>query len=206
LPDTNCSNPSHNPSHNLACHEQECDGAEFHRARSGPVQISPAPPRHRLIHFLNLQVPGFESGGRTHQTRFGRLGRDRRSLPKSHNRYSRSLTTGSKRLLRGRGMSAAEGRSVSTGRDPVTGKYGQTSRIWPGHAGDDPDVTAVPRRWPSSSRKQRPVRAVAWPAPAAPEHRLSTLLERRRQTPWVSSTWWPACLAPSTQPTARWSA
>jgi integrase len=50
---------------------------------------------------------------------------------------------GSKRLLRGRGKSAVYELRVATGRDPVTGKYGQVSRIWPGYASDDPDVTTV---------------------------------------------------------------
>jgi integrase len=48
---------------------------------------------------------------------------------------------GSKRLLRGRGKTAVYELRVATGRDPVTGKYGQVSRIWPGYAADDPTVT-----------------------------------------------------------------
>ena len=32
---------------------------------------------------------------------------------------------------------------VATGRDPVTGKYGQISRIWPGYASGDPSVTTA---------------------------------------------------------------
>ena len=50
---------------------------------------------------------------------------------------------GSKRLIRGRGRSAVYELRVSTGRDPVTGKYGQVSRIWPGYASDDPEITTA---------------------------------------------------------------
>jgi integrase len=50
---------------------------------------------------------------------------------------------GSKRLLRGRGKTAVYELRVSTGRDPLTGKYGQVSRIWPGYARDDPTVTTA---------------------------------------------------------------
>jgi integrase len=47
---------------------------------------------------------------------------------------------GYKRLLRGRGETAVYELKVSTGRDPVTGKYGQVSRTWPGYAADDPEI------------------------------------------------------------------
>ncbi len=50
---------------------------------------------------------------------------------------------GSKRLLRGRGKSAVYELRVSTGKDPVTGKYAYTSRTWPGYAADDPEVTTA---------------------------------------------------------------
>ncbi|MBF6557272.1 MAG: site-specific integrase, partial [Acidimicrobiales bacterium] len=50
---------------------------------------------------------------------------------------------GSKRLIRGRGKSAIYELRVATGRDPVTGKYGQVSRRWPGYAADDPEVTTA---------------------------------------------------------------
>ncbi len=50
---------------------------------------------------------------------------------------------GSKRLIRGRGKTAVYELRVSTGRDPVTGKYGQVSRRWPGYAADDPKVDTV---------------------------------------------------------------
>src|SRR5664280_2143275 len=50
---------------------------------------------------------------------------------------------GSKRLIRGRGKSAVYELRVSTGRDPVTGNYGQVSRTWPGYAADDPEVTTA---------------------------------------------------------------
>ena len=50
---------------------------------------------------------------------------------------------GSKRLISGRGKSAVYELRVATGRDPVTGKYGQVSRRWPGYAVDDPEVTTA---------------------------------------------------------------
>jgi len=50
---------------------------------------------------------------------------------------------GSKRLIRGRGKSAIFELRVATGRDAVTGKYGQVSRRWPGYAADDPEVTTA---------------------------------------------------------------
>jgi integrase len=50
---------------------------------------------------------------------------------------------GSKRLIKGRGKSAIYELRVATGRDPVTGKYGQVSRRWPGYAADDPEVTTA---------------------------------------------------------------
>ncbi|MGA2838406.1 MAG: hypothetical protein ABSF84_17620, partial [Acidimicrobiales bacterium] len=50
---------------------------------------------------------------------------------------------GSKRLISGRGKSAVYELRVATGRDPVTGKYGQVSRRWPGYASDDPEVTTA---------------------------------------------------------------
>src|SRR5674476_1601210 len=50
---------------------------------------------------------------------------------------------GSKRLISGRGKSAIYELRVATGRDPVTGKYGQVSRRWPGYAVDDPEVTTA---------------------------------------------------------------
>ena len=50
---------------------------------------------------------------------------------------------GSKRLISGRGKSAVYELRVATGRDPVSGKYGQVSRRWPGYAVDDPEVTTA---------------------------------------------------------------
>lgn len=50
---------------------------------------------------------------------------------------------GSKRLLRGRGKSAVYELRVSTGRDPVSGKYNYASRTWPGYAADDPEITTA---------------------------------------------------------------
>jgi integrase len=50
---------------------------------------------------------------------------------------------GSKRLIRGRGKSGVYELRVATGRDPVTGKYGQVSRRWPGYAADDSEVTTA---------------------------------------------------------------
>ena len=50
---------------------------------------------------------------------------------------------GSKRVIKGRGKTAVFELRVSTGKDPVSGKYGQVSRIWPGYAADDPTVTSA---------------------------------------------------------------
>jgi hypothetical protein len=50
---------------------------------------------------------------------------------------------GSKRLISGRAKFAVYELRVATGRDPVTGKYGQVSRRWPGYASDDPEVTTA---------------------------------------------------------------
>ena len=50
---------------------------------------------------------------------------------------------GSKRLIRARGKSAIYELRVSTGRDPVTGRYDQVSRRWPRYAGDDTEVDSA---------------------------------------------------------------
>jgi len=50
---------------------------------------------------------------------------------------------GSKRIIKGRGRTAVYELRVSTGKDPVTGKYRQVSRIWPGYAADDPSITSA---------------------------------------------------------------
>ncbi len=44
---------------------------------------------------------------------------------------------------------------VSTGRDPVTGKYGEVSGVWPGYAGDDPDVRTASQRTGEAGRRGR---------------------------------------------------
>jgi integrase len=79
---------------------------------------------------------------------------------------------GSKRLLRGRGKNAVWELRVSTGKDAVSGKYGQTSRIWPGYAGDDPEITTAAQALAKLIRETEATRAIGATGPAGTVEQL----------------------------------
>ena len=79
---------------------------------------------------------------------------------------------GSKRLLRGRGKNASWELRVATGKDPANGKYGQISRIWPGYARDDPEITTAAQALAKLIRETEADRGIGATGPAGTVEQL----------------------------------